>query len=204
MGFQQVRQEKAHMLLVTAAWAHYFDFWIRWHCLNRLLSHLWPFQTTYLDEKRAFRSCLAFFTYVWRWAQSPAKAHCCLGSPGIYCQRCKGKTQSGGSSPTQIFTSGSPVQWSHYLPDALCIKNSWTIRKLLAPMNEHVGIFLMRLKKWLLICTIPISFVSNEFLLVNSSWSVFEDYSASISAFCGTICGKDRTFAGESLLYFPH
>lgn len=30
-----------------------------------------------------------------------------------------------------------------------------------------------------------------------------EVFSASTSAFCGTVYGKDRTFAEEPLLYFP-
>lgn len=30
-----------------------------------------------------------------------------------------------------------------------------------------------------------------------------QDFSASTSAFCGTVHGKDRTFAEEPLLYFP-
>lgn len=31
-----------------------------------------------------------------------------------------------------------------------------------------------------------------------------EDFSASTSAFCGAVYGKDRTFAEEPLLYFPN
>lgn len=30
-----------------------------------------------------------------------------------------------------------------------------------------------------------------------------EDFSASTSAFCGTVYGKDRTFTEEPLVYFP-
>lgn len=30
-----------------------------------------------------------------------------------------------------------------------------------------------------------------------------EDFSASTSAFCGTVYGKDRKFAEEPLVYFP-
>lgn len=83
-----------------------------------------------------------------------------------------------------------------------CIKNSWTIRKLLLAKNGHV--FSWWDKKLVLFFTIPISLHSSQFLLVNSSWSILEDYWASTSAFCGIVCAKDRTSAEEPLLCFPH
>lgn len=94
-----------------------------------LISLFWFLDTLALSQQPAF-TFMAFPDYLSRGEacfpfvlsllqlcmalSSEPKAHCCLGSPSIYCQRCKGKTQSGGSSPMQIFTSGSPV-WTIFL-----------------------------------------------------------------------------------------